>query len=103
MKRKLKPSMTWEEAQDTIGVEELMKILGVGKNQASDIFNAKGFPKIDGAGLKADKEAARLYLQGFKIKENQKNTLEYMILLELKKLNRQFEQQEGVEEDALLT
>ena len=85
--------MTWENAPDTIGVEELMEILGVGKNYASNIFNSRGFPKIEqiGTSLKADKEAARLFLQGFKIKENPKNAMEYMILLELKKLNKQME------------
>lgn len=86
-------AMSWEEAPDTIGVNELKSILSIGKNYASDIFNSKGFPKIEGIGtsLKADKEAARLYIQGFKIKENPKNALEYMILQELKKINKQIE------------
>lgn len=88
--------MTWEEAPDTIGIEELQKILGIGKDRASDVFNTKGFPKIAGVGLKADKEAARLYLQGFRIKENPKGTIDYMILRELKKLNEQI-QKKGVD------
>lgn len=92
--------MTWEEAPDTIGVEELMSILKIGKNYASNIFNSKGFPKIEeiGTTLKADKEAARLYIQGFKIKENSKGTMEYMILQELKKINKQIEK-EGIEKN----
>lgn len=92
-KAKTSTTMTWEEAPDTIGVEELKLILKIGKNHASDIFNSKGFPKIEGIGtsLKADKEAARLYIQGFKIKENPKNAMEYMILQELKKINKQME------------
>lgn len=97
MKKKKKPTMTWEDAPDTIGIEELMELLGIGKGQASVIFNTKGFPKIPEAGLKADKEAARLFLQGFKVKENPKVTMDYMILLELKKLNEQM-QKKGVEE-----
>lgn len=89
MKKKKQSTMTWENAPDTIGVEELMDILGVGKNYASDMFKSKGFPRIQGIGtsLKADKEAVRLFIQGFKVKENPKSTMEYMILLELKKLN----------------
>lgn len=98
MKRKLKPTMKWNEAPDVVGVEELMKILGVGRNQASEIFNKKDFPRLPNVGLKADKEIARLYLQGFRIKENQKNTIEYMILLELRKINQM---KKGEEEDVL--
>lgn len=97
MKIKKVSTMTWENAPDTIGVEELMNILGIGKNCASNIFLKKGFPKIEGIGksLKADKEAARLYIQGFRVKENTKNSMEYMILLELKKINEQMERREG--------
>ena len=97
MKTKKNSTMTWEDAPDTIGVEELMQILGIGKNYASNIFNNKEFPKIDGIGnsLKADKEAARLYIQGFKIKGNFKNSTEYMILLELKNIKEQIIKKEG--------
>lgn len=99
MKNKKQPTMTWEEAPDIIGVVELKEILGIGKNNASDIFNSKGFPKIEGIGasLKADKEVARLFIQGIKVKENPKVTMEYMILLELKKLNEQI-QKKGIKE-----
>lgn len=96
MKIKIKPTMLWNEAPDTIGVEDLRKILGIGKNQANAIFNIKDFPRIPGGGLKAEKEVAKLYIQGFKIKDNQKNTLEYLILQELRKLNQKFTN-EGVE------
>lgn len=103
MKKKTVSTMTWENAPDTIGVEDLMKLLGVGKNCASNIFNSKGFPKIEGVGtsLKADKEAVRLFIQGFKIKENQKGTLEYMILLELKKLNTSLDFMKGEKENVM--
>ena len=96
MKVKLEPTLSWEEAPDTIGVEELMKLLGIGKSQASKILKRNDFPRIPDAGLKADKEATRLYFQGLKVKENQKNTTEYMILLELQKLNRKISDLEGV-------
>lgn len=92
-KRKKKPTLSWDEAPDIIGVEELAEILGVGIGKASDLFNKKDFPKLPGGeGLKADKEAARLFIQGFKIKENPKTSMEYLILLELKKLNNNFEE-----------
>ncbi len=91
-KAKKKPTLKWEDAPDTIGVEELMEILGIGRGQASNIFNSKGFPKIPDAGLKADKEVARLFLQGVKIPENQKG-IDYLILLELKKISKGMEVQ----------
>lgn len=94
-KSKKIPTMTWDEAPDTIGVPELMEILGIGIGQAGNIFNTKGFPKIPGkTSLKADKEAARLFIQGIKIKENSKSAIDYMILLELKKLNNKIEEME---------
>lgn len=99
MKRKKQSTMTWENAPDTIGVEELMAILGIGKNSASEIFNNKNFPKIEGIGssLKADKNAARMYFQGIRIKENSKTAIDYMILLELKKLNEKIEEKTNEE------
>lgn len=99
MKVKIKPTMSWEEAPDVIGLEELTKIMGVGERQASKIFNQKDFPKIPNVGLKVDKEAARLYLQGFKVKENQKNAMEYMILLELRQIKQIFKK--GEKDDAM--
>lgn len=97
MKVKIVPSMTWNEAPDTIGIKELQKILGIGKDKAIDMFYEHGFPKIPGAGLKADKEAARLFLQGIKIKDDSKTAINYLILLELKKLNAQISK-EGFDE-----
>ena len=46
MKKKIEPSMTWEEAPDTIGPDELAKILGVGEPNARSKFDEKGFPRI---------------------------------------------------------
>ena len=66
MGRKKKAFMLWEEAPDIITPEELSELLNVGIQGARDKFNEKGFPRISGLGNidKADKEAARLYLQG---------------------------------------
>ena len=89
MKKKIEPSMTWEEAPDTIGPDELAKILGVGEPSARAKFDEKGFPRIPGLGnlRKADKQAARLYLQGINIKTNQKEAITGLLLFEIKKLN----------------
>lgn len=97
-REKKKPTMTWENAPDTVGVEEIMAILGIGKNAAGDLLNEKDFPRIPhlGTSLRADKEAARLYVQGFKMKENSKLTMDYMILSELKKLNKLLEMRSEV-------
>lgn len=89
MRVKKQATMTWESAPDTVGVKELMAILGIGKNNAGALMNEKDFPRLPGigVGLRADKEMARLYIQGFKVKDNPKITMEYMILTELKKIN----------------
>ena len=88
------PKMSWEEAPDTITPEDLSKILGIGIIGARNLFDKPDFPKISKSDIgnigKADKEVARLYIQGVKVKENNKNVLEYMILQELKKLNENF-------------
>lgn len=89
MKKKLEPSMTWDEAPDTITPIELAKILGIGEPGARRKFDEKGFPRIEGLGTnrKADKQAARLYLQGINIKTNQKDAITGLLLFELKQLN----------------
>lgn len=86
-------TMTWEEAPDTISPEIYARIRGIGTQTARDIFNSKGFPRIDGAGTKqiADKIAVRLYDMGLNPKENPKQSIEYLILLELKRINNEGE------------
>lgn len=92
-KIKKQATMNWDEAPDIIGVEDLMSILGIGKNNAGNIMNRKDFPRIpgNGVGLKADKQMARLYIQGIKVKDNPKVSIDYMILTELKKINELIE------------
>lgn len=96
--------MTWEEAPDTITPIELSMILGIGEPGARSKFEEKDFPRIPGLGniRKADKQAVRLYLQGFNIKANPKETTNTLILFELKKLNNNLEKMKGVEENVLL-
>lgn len=91
-KAKVKPTLRWEDAPDTICPEELSKILGVGIVKAQDIFNLPGFPKIEKT-FKADKESARLFIQGFKIREKPKEALLYMIYQEMLKMNQTKEEE----------
>ena len=93
MKKKIQPTMTWDEAPDTITPIELAKILGIGEPGARNKFNEKGFPRIEGLGSnrKADKQAARLYLQCVNIKTNQKDAIISLLLFEIKSLNSKLE------------
>ncbi len=91
-RKNILPTLTWKDAPDTINPEILSKILGCSKKTAEKYFNEKDFPLLDKLGLKADKEATRLYIQGFRIKQNPKNCAEQLILLELKKINSNLEE-----------
>ena len=78
--KKIDSSLTWKEAPDTVDHITVAKILGCSPNTASKYFHEKDFPLLDKIGLKADKEAARLYFQGIKIKQNPKLNLDYLML-----------------------
>ncbi len=97
MRGECKPTMTWEEAPDTITPKELSKILGIGINNARKIFDKQDFPKISKSDIgnigKADKEAARLYIQGIRIKTNSKEGLLSLIYFELIKMNNTIEKE----------
>lgn len=98
------PTMTWEEAPDTISPKELSKILGIGIIGARNIFDKPDFPKISKSDIgnigKADKEAARLYIQGVKIKNNTKESMLSMIYFELRRMNAKVDQRKEIEKDA---
>lgn len=99
------PTMTWAEAPDTIDPEDLSKILGIGIESARRIFDKKDFPKVSKEDIgnqgKADKVAARMYLQGIKIKEHPKDALLFMIYQELVKINQSKELK--VDEDIVIS
>ena len=80
---------------EVITPEDLSRILGIGKESARNIFKQKDFPKIPNDVIgnigKADKEMARLYIQGTKIKNNSNDNTFNLILLELRKLNSKLE------------
>lgn len=103
MKKDTRPTMTWQEAPDTITPEDLSKILGIGIISARNIFDRKDFPKISKLDIgnqgKADKEAARLYLQGFRINDKSSDSLLNLIYIELKKLNEKISSQDYLKEE----
>ncbi len=65
MKEK-KSIRTYEELPDTITPYDYADWRGVGENTARNIFNSKGFPRLQGTGVKqlADKRAVYLYELG---------------------------------------
>ena len=80
-------TMTWDEAPDTITPEIYARIRGHSPQWARDRFNEKDFPRLESGKQIADKTAVRLYDMGINIKQNPKTGVEYLILLELKKIN----------------
>jgi hypothetical protein len=56
----------FEELPETITPIEYSEWRGIGENKAREIFNSKGFPKIQGMGTKliADKRAVLLHELG---------------------------------------
>ena len=86
MNVKKEVTMNWDEAPDTITPEIYAQIRGRSTQWARDKFNEKNFPRLDGKLLIADKTAVKLYDLGINPKQNQKAGIDYLILLEIKKL-----------------
>lgn len=61
-----KSSKTYSELPDTITPYDYAEWRGIGENKAREIFNSKGFPRIQGTGVKqlADKRAVYLFELG---------------------------------------
>ena len=68
-----KPTKRYEDLNDTITPFDYAERRGIGENKAREIFNSKGFPRIQGVGVKqlADKRAVLLYELGLKSEEKQ--------------------------------
>ena len=68
-----KPTVTFQDLPDTISPIDYANWRGIGENKAREIFNSKGFPRLQGTGVKqlADKVAVRLYDLGLKETEKQ--------------------------------
>lgn len=91
MRIKKQSTLKWDNAPDVITPDDLVKITGLGIQTCRRLFDTPGFPafpkELIGNVGKADKEAVRLYLQGFNVKNNDKNTLLMLIYKELHNLN----------------
>lgn len=63
-----KSELKFEELPDTITPLDYAKWRGIGGNNAREIFNSKGFPRLPGTGVKqlADKRAVFLYELGLR-------------------------------------
>lgn len=74
-----KSTKTFAELPDTITPFDYAEWRGVGENTARNIFNSKGFPRIQGTGVKqlADKRAVYLYELGLS-EEDKKEVLKEM-------------------------
>lgn len=91
MQTKIKPTLNWVDVPDTINPEHYAQVRGISVGKAREIFNSKNFPRIDGTGSKqlADKKAVMLYDMGINPKIQSKESISFLILSELKKLNSQ--------------
>lgn len=71
-----KPTITFNDLPETITPLDYANWRGIGENKAREIFNSKGFPRIQGTGVKqlADKVAVRLYELGLS-EEDKKEVL----------------------------
>lgn len=68
-----KSTRTYQELPDTITPYDYADWRGIGENKAREIFNSKGFPRIQGTGTKqvADKRAVLLYELGLSKEDKQ--------------------------------
>lgn len=78
MKEK-KPTKNYSELPDTINPFDYAEWRGVGENTARERFNSKGFPRLEGTGVKqlADKRSVLLYELGL-TKEEKTEVLKEM-------------------------
>ncbi len=74
-----KSTVTFESLPDTITPYDYAEWRRVGENTARERFNSKGFPRIQGTGVKqlADKRAVYLYELGLS-EEDKKEVLKEM-------------------------
>lgn len=84
-------TLNWEDAPDTITPEIYAQIRGHSPEWARNRFKEKNFPRLESGKLVADKTAVRLYDMGIDIKNNPKQSVELLILLELQKMNERSE------------
>lgn len=66
-------TISYKDLPETITPYDYADWRGIGENKAREIFNKKGFPRIQGTGVKqlADKRAVLLYELGLTEEEKQ--------------------------------
>ena len=74
-----KSTVTFKDLPDTITPLDYAEWRGIGESKAREIFNSKGFPRLQGVGVKqlADKRAVFLYELGLN-EEDRKTLLKEM-------------------------
>lgn len=74
-----KSTVKYEDLNDTITPLDYAEWRGIGESKAREIFNSKGFPRLQGTGVKqlADKRAVFLYELGLN-EEDRKTLLKEM-------------------------
>lgn len=84
-------TLNWDDAPDTITPEIYAQIRGHSNEWARSRFKERNFPRLESGKLVADKTAVRLYDMGIDVKNNPKQSVELLILLELQKMNERSE------------
>ena len=71
-----KSTITYQDLPETISPLDYAEWRGIGENKAREIFNSRGFPRLQGTGVKqlADKRAVYLYELGL-TEEDKKEVL----------------------------
>ena len=74
-----KSTVTFKDLPDTITPLDYAEWRGIGESKAREIFNSKGFPRLQGVGVKqlADKRAVFIYELGLN-EEDRKTLLKEM-------------------------
>lgn len=73
---KIKKSIiTFSELPDTITPYDYADWRGIGENKAREIFNSKGFPRIQGTGVKQIADKRAVYLFDLGLSEEDKNVV----------------------------
>ena len=75
----------YKDLPDTITPYDYMEWRGVGEHTAREKFNSKGFPRIEGTGVKqlADKRAVLLYELGSVLSEEDRKEIIKLIAEEI--------------------
>lgn len=81
-------TLNWDEAPDTITPEIYARIRGHSVEWAREKFKEPNFPRLESGKMIADKTSLRLCDMGINPKLNSKQSIEYLILLELQKLTQ---------------